>query len=1015
MNVSLGSLIFYIQMLYCESKRLEMLEVRLIGKFDIRCDGKPVIIPSRTAQSLFAYLTLTAGTSHRREKLAGMFWPDATEEKARAYLRHELWRIRKAFPPQSKVDYLVADDISICFDASAEYWLDAAILDKVNENAATEELINALSVFQGEFLPGFYDDWVTQEREHLQAIYEQKMAWLLELLEGEKRWSDILEWAEQWISFGQTPEAAYRYLMIAYDAIGDRAMVASTYKRCVQALRELDLEPSEQTRALTFKRPSKLNIPIPLTSFIGREQELKEVAELLSKSRLVTLTGSGGVGKTRLAIHVVAEVFDLFPDGVWFLDLAPLGNPSLVPSTLANLLGLRESGGLSANNLLINYFHSRKAVVIFDNCEHLIESCAQLVNSLLTSCETLSILATSREALRVEGEFSYRVPSLEIPGPDIEFPIDEFSNMESVRLFAERAAVASSGFSVSQQNVLAIAQICQRLDGIPLAIELAAARVNVLTVEQILTRLDDRFNLLTHGLRSSLPRHQTLRATIEWSYNLLLEKERVLFRRLAVFSGGWTLDAAEEVCSGNGPEAQEILDLLSRLINKSLVLFETTDAESRYRRLETIRQFACERLIESGELKSLRTRHLKYLVRLAEEAKPALEGPAQMEWNARWHHERDNIRAALQWADQTDVEAGLILSSSLYLFWYSFDFREGKDWLNRFLQKSESSRYARARADALCMYGAILVDLQQLEELFAIAQECLDLYRAVGDQRGEVDGLLLLAAVSSNPIEGSELVKQALHLAQLLGDEQRQVEALWKLGWYDSGQSKFVYWEQAIILARRIGNWRGLAGGLATAAGFLILNGNFESAEKYLEESERLYRQLNIYPPPAGILTAYGQLALVQGDLVKARAYFEENARIGLQVGSRQDYLWSYVRLGYIALREGKLAEANSFFSEPAQRFQEDKNEGGVAFALEGMAGLFIALSKPEPAARLIGWADATREKFGDPRPLFEQADADRNIATITGQIGQAAFSDQYGKGKNMTLDEAVICAFGGI
>jgi predicted ATPase/DNA-binding SARP family transcriptional activator len=992
-----------------------MLEVRLIGRFDITYGGKSVTISSRVAQSLFAYLILNADTSHRREKLAGMFWPDATEEKARAYLRHELWRIRKALPSKSKSDYLIVDDINISFDASAEYWFDAAGLENVNRGESIKELINALSVFQGELLPGFYDDWIILEREHLQTIYEQKMMRLLELLEGEKRWSEILEWAERWISFGQAPEVAYRALMTAYDALGDRSKVYSTYERCVQALRALDLETSEQTRALAFKRTHSLNIPIPLTSFIGREKELKEVAGLISKSRLVTLTGSGGVGKTRLAIQVVADVLERFPDGVWFLDLAPLNNAELVPSTLANLIGLRESGEVSTNELLIKYFKSRTALVIFDNCEHLIESCAQLVQLLLTSSEHLSILATSREALRVSGEFTYRVPSLKIPKPEVEFSIDELSITESVRLFAERAAVVVPGFAISPQNVLVIAQICQRLDGIPLAIELAAARVNVLTVEQLLTRLDDCFNLLTHGLRSSLPRHQTLRATIEWSYNLLLEKERLLFRRLAVFSGGWTLDAAEEVCGGNGLEAQEILDLLSRLINKSLVLFETTDGSSRYRRLETIRQFARERLIESGELKSMRTRHLKYLVRLAEEAEPALEGPAQMEWNARLHHERDNIRAGLQWADQTDVEAGLILSSSLYLFWYSFDFREGKDWLNRFLQKPESSLYARARADALCMYGAILVDLQQLEELFATAQECLDLYRAVGDQRGEVDGLLLLAAVSSNPIEGSELIKQALHLAQLLGDEQRQVEALWKLGWYDSGQSKFIYWEQAIVLARRIGNWRGLAGGLATAAGFLILNGNFESAEKYLQESERLYRQLNIYPPPAGLLTAYGQLALVHGDLVKARAYFEENARIGLQVGSRQDYLWSRIRLGYVALREGKLAEANSFFNEPAQRFQEDKNEGGVAFTLEGMARLFIALAKPETAARLIGWADATREKINDTRPLIEQAEVDRDIAAITAQIGQVAFSDQYGKGKNMTLDEAVVCAFGGI
>ena len=227
-----------------------MLEVRLIGTFDIKCDGKPVTLSSRAAQSLFAYLILTAGNLHRREKLAGMFWPDVTEDKARAYLRHELWLIRKALLSKSKSDYLIADDITIYFNASAEYWLDITSLTNTNENASVDELMKALSVFQGEFLPGFYEDWITQEREHLQAVYEQKMARLLELLENEKRWNDILEWAERWISFGQESEAAYRYLMTSYDALGDRAKVTSTYQRCVQALRELDLEPSEQTRSL---------------------------------------------------------------------------------------------------------------------------------------------------------------------------------------------------------------------------------------------------------------------------------------------------------------------------------------------------------------------------------------------------------------------------------------------------------------------------------------------------------------------------------------------------------------------------------------------------------------------------------------------------------------------------------------------------------------------------------------------------------------------------------------------
>ncbi|HKY56321.1 MAG TPA: BTAD domain-containing putative transcriptional regulator, partial [Anaerolineales bacterium] len=377
-----------------------MLEVRLIGTFDIKCDGKPVVISSRIAQSLFAYLILNTDTSYRREKLAGMFWPDATEAKARAYLRHELWRLRKDI---SSNEFLLSDDIGIAFNSSIDYWLDSEALEKLKDTSSTDELMVVLSTYQGELLPGFYDEWIVLEREHLQAVYEQKMARLLESLEKEKCWNDILEWAERWISFGQRPESAYRYLMIAYDALGDRAKVTSTYQRCVQELLQLDLEPSEETRALAFKRKTSLNIPIPLTSFIGREKELEEVAKLFSKSRLITLTGSGGVGKTRLAIQVVADVLELFPDGVWFLDLAPLTDPALVPNTLASLLGLQESGKQPITDLLINYFCSRTALVIFDNCEHVIESSAQLIHSLLTSCEALSILATSREALRVAG------------------------------------------------------------------------------------------------------------------------------------------------------------------------------------------------------------------------------------------------------------------------------------------------------------------------------------------------------------------------------------------------------------------------------------------------------------------------------------------------------------------------------------------------------------------------------------------------------------------------------------
>jgi predicted ATPase/DNA-binding SARP family transcriptional activator len=822
-----------------------MLEVRLIGKFDIQCNGKPVIISSRAAQSLFAYLILTAGTSHRREKLAGMLWPDAPEEKARAYLRHELWRIRKALSSRSKADYLLVDDLSICFNPSVEYWLDVTVLRNAGDASSSDELISALHVYEGELLPGFYEDWVTLEREHVQTLYEQKMGLLLELLEKERRWKEMLEWAERWISLGEAPEAAFRYLMMAYDALGNHAQVTATYERCVQALHELDLEPSEQTRTLAFKRTPKLNIPIPLTSFIGREKELKEVAELLSNSRLVTLTGSGGVGKTRLSIQVVADVLTRFPDGVWFLDLAPLSDPALVPTTLANLLGLRESGELPVIDLLRNFFQSRTVLVIFDNCEHLIEACARLAHSLLTSCPSLSILATSRELLRVSGEIPYRVPSLETPNLDVKPAVDTSAKIESVQLFVERAVVASPRFAVSPQNAFAIAQICRRLDGIPLAIELAAARTNILTAEQISERLDDRFRLLKSGLRSALPRHQTLRAMIEWSYDLLSEKEKLLFRRLAVFSGGWTLEAAENVCSTEGIERSEILDLLTQLVNKSLIVVETWGGESRYRRLETIRQFAREKLIEATEAGLLHDRHLAYFLTKVEEIAPHLMGAEQSAWMDYLELELDNIRAAMECSiSKKKGEESLRLFGSLA--WFLFihcHFQEGLEWFRRTLElRNGTSKQAQAKA--LADGSWLNYAMGDLATASARRQESADLYRELGDLKGlstQLQFLGVMEAERGNRAQARPFLEESLRISRAINNRLAIPRVLLHLGLFSESEGDHViawhYFEESLTICRELGEGHLTMIVLSWRGSFALAQKNTREARQYCRES----------------------------------------------------------------------------------------------------------------------------------------------------------------------------------
>ncbi|HEX5943562.1 MAG TPA: BTAD domain-containing putative transcriptional regulator, partial [Anaerolineales bacterium] len=483
-------------------------------------DGKSIAITSRPAQSLFAYLILHVGTGHRREKLAGLLWPDSLEETARDNLRHALWRVRKALPSESTVEYLIADDLNITFNTAANYWLDAAQLEKLSEGTSTNELIAVLSEYQGELLPGFYDEWVVLEREHLNSIFEHHMARLLVRLQDEQRWLEILDWGERWIKLGQKPEPAYRALMSAHAAKGDMSKVAATYERCVKSLKEFGIEPSEQTKELyknlksgkdknvpkgvtvTAKPVEKeisSNIPVPLTSFVGREKELKEIARLLSTSRLLTLTGSGGVGKTRLAIHTANDLIRKFKDGVFWVGLVGLSDENLIPQEIAQSLNVREVSNELVIETLKTNLKPKDLLIVLDNCEHLIKACAQVVEQLLAACPKLKILATSIEALGIFNETVWQVPSLPLPEMQQSLSLQELQEFASIVLFHERARNAKSGFVLDARNATTVAQICRRLDGIPLAIELAAARIKILSADEIAVRLDDRFSLLTAG------------------------------------------------------------------------------------------------------------------------------------------------------------------------------------------------------------------------------------------------------------------------------------------------------------------------------------------------------------------------------------------------------------------------------------------------------------------------------------------------------------------------------------
>jgi predicted ATPase/transcriptional regulator with XRE-family HTH domain len=500
-------------------------------------------------------------------------------------------------------------------------------------------------------------------------------------------------------------------------------------------------------------QPARTNLPVQPTSFIGRERELCEVRSLLSHAPLLTLTGAGGAGKTRLALATARELIGEYPDGVLLLELAALADPAFVVQSVATVLGLREEAHRPLLATLVDHLKDRRQLLVLDNCEHLVEACAELASALLRSCPHLRILATSRESLAVPGETTYRVPSLAVPDlahvPDLE----AMPAYAAVQLFVQRAQSRRPDFTLNIQNTRAVAEICARLDGMPLAIELAAARVGSLPVEGIAQRLADRFRLLTGGPRTVVPRQQTLRAALDWSWDLLTAPEQRLLGRLAVFAGGWTLDAAETVCVGDGMAGWEILDVLDALVNKSLALLEETDADGekgRYRLLETVRQYGWERLAESDETEAVRDRHLGWCLALAEAAAPQLRGGSkQGQWLARLERAHDNVRAALGWARERGTdEQSLRLAGALYRFRYMRGFfSEGRGWLEAALTGTgPASAMSRARA----LNGAGLLAWQQSEygRATALLEEGLTLQRNLSDKHGIASSLNNLGLVA---------------------------------------------------------------------------------------------------------------------------------------------------------------------------------------------------------------------------------------------------------------------------
>jgi non-specific serine/threonine protein kinase len=935
----------------------EQLRVYLFGHLKIEKEQEQVDLPTRKEKLLAAYLLLNPGF-HSREKLAALFWGDVPDDSARASLRNALSSLRRKLGSQ----LLSTDREMVQINPGNTVWVDALAFqtqaERFLENPSPDPTAVTLDLVMGDLLTGFYDDWVLAAREEFRMLHLETLLVYTQQMRSQSEYARAIDFAEQVLAVDQANERAHQHLMFCYLMLGNRDAALKQYETCRNALRdELAVEPSPETKQLyawiqqapAEKKPveaSITNLPIPQTTFVGRQQEMAELKKLLSSVRLLTLTGAGGSGKTRLAIQVATDLLDGYADGVWWVTLAEIDDAKLLPRTVAKSLGVPEFPNQEITETLVTYLNAKQLLLVLDNCEHLIEPSARLADDLLSSCPHIQVLATSRETLNLTGEHVWPVPVLSFPNLEDASIAGDLLQFESVHLFIKRANAVNPDFTMTDDNAYPVAQICMRLEGLPLALELAATRVKVLTVKQIASRLDDAFNLLTDGSRTAPSRHQTLRATIDWSFDLLSESERILFRRLSVFASGWTLPAAEAVCAGEGIERKEIIDLLTRLVEKSLVEVQTRAEESRFRMLKTLQQYSRYRLQESNEYGLLRDRHLDYFLQFVESAHPHmgffLSDEEMAVWMNRFEADYNNLRAAVRWSiekgdeDQTRIETGLRLAGLLHWFWSAQgSFSEGRTWLTQLLNKGIDLP-KRTQAQALLAAGYLACWQGEFSSGRNPLQQAKALFQQMEDGRGiafSQHGLGFVAMGEGDAPLSRALFEDSLEIARAADDD-----------WLISFALHFL----AIVLSYM---------------------GDYEAAISYFKEGIQFTR------------------------------VFE---------GHTQGLAFSLFHLARIARIQGDYPSAWSHHVESIKLFKEIGDRRGIGYSLAGGAILAAAQGELHRAARLAGAVTSMQNILGPFLEVPLQIEYDQQLAAVEAALGNDMFEETFVGGQAMTIEQAI-------
>ena len=997
------------------AEKTEVVRIGLLGGFRVSVGGRTIGEDAwrlRKAASLTKLLALTKGHRLHRERVMFLLWPDLAKKAASNNLRGTIHAVRKALG-EAGSRCLVSEDESLVLCPGSDLWVDADAFEEVTLAARRfrdpAAYRAAIDLYAGDLLPGDrYEDWTEGRREALRQLYLGLLIDLAGLHEERDEYGPAIEALRMAVGEEPTNEGAHTTLMRLHARSGRPEQALAQYERLRDALsRDLGTQPSPTTRRLreeiasgrhttgSSATPSLReeeasgagghNLPAPRTSFVGREIEMVEVKRTLAMTRLLTLTGPGGSGKTRLALEVARDLASSYPDGVRLVKLAPLYEPGLVAQAVAGALEVSERPGQGLADTLVEDLRDKRLLLVMDNCEHLVEASARLIDDILDSCPRLRVLATSREPLGVSGEVNWVVPSLSLPDNG-ESTIESRMRYEAVRLFVDRARLRLPDFELTRENAGAVVRVCRKLDGIPLAIELATARMGALAVEQVAQRLEVSLDVLKGASRSAAPRQQTLRATVDWSHRLLSETERTLLRRLSVFAGGWTLEAAEAACSGEGIEQDDVLDLLGALVDKSLVVARTgTDGAMRYWMLEIIRQYAREKLAESKEAGETLERHAAFFLALAEEAEPELAGTQQGLWVDRLEREHDNLRAALSWVlEREEGELGLRFGGALWRFWHARGYiSEGLGWLESVLA-SGGPRATPPRMKALEGMGWQFQFLGDYERARSTYEEMLGLSRELGDKGNVATALNSLGTVAAQQGDNERartLLRENLEVIEELEEEGDPATPIKKfhvfnlLGYlaiYEEGDHArgITLWEESLALARETGDDYRVGITLANLAHPSLMRGAYELARGYCEEALTLAHELG----SAGV-------ALIPSSLVN---------------------------LGLATLGLGEHERSMGSLEEALMRSQEMGRKPQAIEAMEGMASLAGAMGEASRAARLWGAAEAAREVTGiSPFTPDEWALHEPYLASARSQLGETLWEVTLAEGRAMSLEDA--------